>query len=48
VTALVQPSDDELHYAAGLGFAFPVFQVDLGIDLSDFFNDTATTEIYTF
>jgi hypothetical protein len=48
VTALVQPSDDELHYAAGLGFAFPVFQVDLGIDLSDLVDTASISAIYTF
>jgi hypothetical protein len=48
VTALLHPGDDELHYAAGLGFAFPVFQVDLGIDLSDLVDTASISAIYTF
>jgi long-subunit fatty acid transport protein len=48
IRALRPPGEDETHYAAGVGVAFPGLQIDLAIDLSDFFNDTATTEIYTF
>jgi hypothetical protein len=48
VTALIQGGDDELHYAAGLGFAFPVFQVDLAIDLSDLVDTASISAIYTF
>lgn len=33
--ALFRPGDDEYHYTAGLGWAFPRFQLDLAADWSD-------------
>lgn len=33
--ALFQAGDDEMHYTAGLGWAFPRFQLDLAADWSD-------------
>jgi long-subunit fatty acid transport protein len=32
VDALIAPGDDEMHYAAGLGIAFDMFQIDIGVD----------------
>jgi long-subunit fatty acid transport protein len=42
------PSEDELHYAAGLGVAFGTFQLDLGVDFSEDRDTASLSIIYTF
>jgi long-subunit fatty acid transport protein len=46
--ALLQPGDDTLHYAAGLGLAFARFQVDVGVDFSDLVDTASLSIIYSF
>jgi long-subunit fatty acid transport protein len=42
------PGSDELHYAAGIGVAFPGFQIDFGVDLSEFRDAVSISAIYSF
>ena len=46
--ALLQPSDDNLHYSFGLGLAFDRFQVDAAVDVSDLVNTFSLSAIYGF
>ncbi len=46
--ALFRGGDDEVHVAAGLGFAFPTFQVDLAVDLSEPTDTAAVSVIWQF
>ncbi len=46
--ALSPPGDDEMHLAAGLGLAFPSFQLDLAVDLSAAVDTAALSAIYSF
>lgn len=46
--ALFRPSDDALHYAGGIGFVFQTFQLDLGLDFSDFVDTASLSAIYSF
>jgi long-subunit fatty acid transport protein len=40
--------DDEIHYAAGIGFAFAKIQVDLGVDLSELRDTASLSAIHSF
>ena len=42
------PGADELHYAFGVGVAFPTFQIDVGIDLSELRDTASVSAIYSF
>ncbi|MGB6335084.1 MAG: outer membrane protein transport protein [Thermoanaerobaculia bacterium] len=46
--ALLQPGDENIHYAAGLGLAFKRFQVDIGVDFSDLVDTASLSMIYSF
>ncbi|TNF73325.1 MAG: hypothetical protein EP299_08420 [Acidobacteria bacterium] len=46
--ALLQPGDDTLHYAAGLGFAFKRLQLDVGVDFSDLVDTASLSMIFSF
>ncbi len=46
--ALLRGGDDELHYAAGLGFVFERFQIDLSADFSELVDRVALSAIYNF
>ena len=46
--ARLQPGEDEIHLAAGLGLAFKAFQVDLAVDLSDQVDTASVSAIYSF
>jgi long-subunit fatty acid transport protein len=42
------PGSDELHYGIGVGVAFPDFQIDLGIDLSQLRDTASLSAIFSF
>jgi long-subunit fatty acid transport protein len=46
--ALLQSGDDSIHYAAGLGFAFKRFQIDVGLDFSDLVDTASLSMIFSF
>jgi hypothetical protein len=46
--ALFPGGDDELHLAAGLGLAFPTFQIDLAVDFSELADTAAVSVIWQF
>ncbi len=46
--ANLRSPDDEMHFAVGFGVAFERFQVDLGVDLSDFINTMSLSMIWGF
>ena len=46
--ALFRGGDDEVHLAAGMGLAFPTFQVDLAVDLSELTDTAAVSVIWQF
>lgn len=46
--ALFRGGDDEIHFAAGLGLAFRIFQLDLGVDFSDSVDTASISAIYQF
>jgi hypothetical protein len=46
--AVFQPGFDELHYALGLGAAFDRFQIDLGVDLSEYRDTVSLSAIFSF
>jgi hypothetical protein len=39
---------DEIHYAAGIGFAFVKIQIDLGVDLSEHRDSASLSAVYSF
>ena len=47
VDALVPGGDDEIHSAAGLGFAFETFQLDVGIDLSQSSDTLSVSAVFS-
>ncbi len=47
-SAIFRPGSDELHLALGLGLAWRDFQVDVGIDVSDFVDTASLSAIYSF
>ena len=46
--ALLQPGEDQLHYAAGVGVAMQNFQIDLGLDFADRIDTVSLSAIYSF
>ncbi|MDH3745843.1 MAG: hypothetical protein OES47_12155 [Acidobacteriota bacterium] len=46
--AELQPGEDELHFAAGLGVVLDEFQIDLGFDLSQARDTASLSAIYSF
>jgi long-subunit fatty acid transport protein len=46
--ALLQPGDDELHYALGVGVAFKSWQLDGSVDLSVSVDTASLSAIYSF
>ena len=46
--ALLQPGDDEIHFAFGLGIALESFQIDLAADLSERVSTLSLSAIYSF
>ena len=46
--ALLQPGEDEMHYAAGLGVAMQHFQIDLALDFADRVDTVSLSAIYNF
>ena len=48
VKALRPPGGDQTHYAGGLGLAFGRFQLDLGLDLSEFVDTASLSAIFSF
>ncbi len=42
------PSDDEMHYALGGGFAFKNFQIDLAVDFSDLVDTASVSGVWRF
>jgi long-subunit fatty acid transport protein len=46
--ALFRAGDDELHFTAGFGIAFPRFQIDLGFDLSDVVKTASVSTVFSF
>jgi long-chain fatty acid transport protein len=46
--ALFRPGDDDVHYAAGIGFVLKRFQVDAAIDFSDRVDTTSLSAVYRF
>jgi long-subunit fatty acid transport protein len=48
VSALRQPGDDEVHFAAGLGVAFNSFQIDFAVDLSELVDTASLSMIFNF
>jgi len=46
--ALLQPGEDTVHLAIGLGLAFRSFQIDVGVDLSEFVDTASLSVIYSF
>jgi long-subunit fatty acid transport protein len=47
VDAFLPAGDDDLHFAAGLGFVFESFQIDLGMDLSDAADTFSVSAVFT-
>lgn len=45
---VLRGGDDELHFAAGLGFVLEKVQIDLGVDLSDPVDTVSLSTIYSF
>ena len=48
IQAELIPGSDELHYGIGLGVAYPAFQIDLGIDLSELRDTASLSAIFSF
>lgn len=46
--ALFRRGSDETHWSVGIGFVFPRFQLDLGIDVSDLVDTLSLSTIYGF
>ena len=46
--AILQPGEDEMHYALGLGVAMRGFQIDLGLDFADRVDTVSLSAIYSF
>ena len=46
--ALFRGGENELHLAAGVGVAFPAFQLDLAVDFSDLVDTAALSVIWQF
>ncbi len=46
--ALLQPGDDEIHFAFGLGIALESFQIDLAADFSERVSTLSLSAIYSF
>ncbi|TNF74850.1 MAG: hypothetical protein EP299_06810 [Acidobacteria bacterium] len=46
--ALRPPGEDQMHYSGGIGLAFERFQIDFGIDLSEFVDTASISAIYSF
>ena len=46
--ALLQPGEDQLHYALGLGLAFTNFQLDAALDLADTVDTFSLSMIFSF
>ena len=46
--AFLQPGEDQIHYALGVGVAFDRFQLDLGADFSDLVDTVSLSAIYSF
>ena len=40
--------EDEIHFAAGLGLVFKHFQLDLGVDYSEFLSSVALSSAFRF
>ena len=46
--ALFPGGEDEVHIAAGVGIAFPTFQLDLAVDAADLADTVAVSVIWQF
>lgn len=46
--ALYPAGEDTLHIAVGIGVAFRMFQIDIGVDFSDLVDQFALSAIYSF
>lgn len=44
----LQPGEDQIHYALGIGVAFKSFQIDLGADFSDPVDTVSLSAIFSF